>query len=122
MFNLNVDTDIDLDSILEQTGLEPGGPVQQAMDRAVVELSKPYWAWDTGYLANSAVGIGTGEITYTADYASEMYYGIRESGAPVNYHLDKNPMAGAYPIERMAADHMNDIIQEAQKVVGNQQH
>lgn len=121
MFDLKVQG-FSQDEILESLGLEPGGPVQTAIDQAVVEYAKPYWAWDTGYLANSATGIGTGNITYTADYAWELYYGIREDGTPINYHLDKNPLAGPYPIERMAADHLEDIVQEAQKVVGNKQH
>lgn len=119
MFDVHVE-ELSPDEILQQLGMEPGGPVQEAIDRAVVEYAKPYWAWDTGYLANTVSGIGTGEITYEADYAWEMYYGLREDGKPINYHTDKNPMAGPYPIERMAADRMNDIVQEAQKVVGNQ--
>lgn len=109
------------EDIIRAAGLEENGPVQTAFDNAVVEYSKPYWARDTGFLMNSAVGMGTGLITYTADYASWLYYGIR-MGMPINYHLDKNPMAGAYPIERMVADHLNDLIEEAQKYVGDQQH
>lgn len=120
MFDLNVDFDLSPDAIIKELGMEKGGPVQTAIDQAVVDYAKPYWAWDTGNLANSATGIGTGNITYTADYAWELYYGVREDGTPINYHLDKNPLAGPYPIERMVADHMEDIIQEAQAVVGNQ--
>lgn len=122
MFELQIDGDFSPKAILEALGLEKGGPVQAAIDRAVVEYAKPYWAWDTGYLANSATGIGTGEITYTADYAWEMYYGQREDGTPVHYRTDKNPLAGPYPIERMAADHLEDIIREAQEIVGNKQY
>lgn len=112
----HVSGEISADEIMREAGLEPGGEIQQAIDQAVVNYAKDYWAYDTGNLANSAVGIGTGEITYTADYASELYYGVRSDGQPINYHHDKNPLAGPYPIERMAADHMNDIIEEAQKV------
>lgn len=122
MFSIDLDAEFSADVILEAMGMAEHGPVQEAIDRAVVELSKPYWAWDTGYLANSATGIGTGNITYTADYASELYYGIRDNGRPINYHHDKNPMAGAYPIERMWADHEIDIYREAQKVVDSQQY
>lgn len=122
MFELKIDGSFSPDAILKELGLDKGGPVQTAIDQAVVEYAKPYWAWDTGHLANSATGIGTGEITYTADYAWEMYYGQREDGTPVNYHTEKNPMAGPYPIERMATDHLDDIIQEAQEVVNNQQY
>ena len=118
----SVDMDgFDTDKILESLGMQPGGPVQEALDRAVVEYAKPYWAWDTGRLANSANGsIGTGELVYDVDYAWEMYYGVRADGSPVNYHLDKNPQAGAYPIERMWADHMEDIIREVNLVAEQQ--
>ena len=119
MFDISMSADLTYDGILAEAGLEPGGPVQEAIDNAVVEYSKPYWAWDTGNLANSAEGMGSGRITYTADYAYELYYGVRADGSPINYHHDKNPMAGAFPIERMQADHMNDIIEEAQKVARN---
>ena len=113
---------LNIDEVLQQAGLEKDGPVQQAVDYAVAAYAMEYWAWDTGNLATSVTGIGTGQLVYTADYASELYYGVRENGQPINYHLDKNPKAGPYPIERMAADHMNDIIEEAQKVVGSKQH
>ena len=119
MIDLKVVGNLIPEDIIKAAGLEENGPVQTAFDNAVVEYSKPYWARDTGYLMNHAVGMGTGWITYTAHYASWMYYGIR-AGMPVNYHHDKNPMAGAFPIERMVADHMDDLIEEAQKVVGNQ--
>ena len=122
MFRLSVNTDFSPDRIIKALGLEPGGPAQTAVDEAVVEFAKPYWAWDTGHLANSATGIGTGKITYTADYAYDMYYGVRENGATVHYRHEKNPMAGPYPIERMAADRMDDIVEEARKVVRNKQY
>lgn len=122
MFKIDLDAEFSADEILEAMGMAEHGPVQEAIDRAVVEFAKPYWAWDTGYLANSATGIGTGRITYTADYASELYYGIREDGRPINYHHDINPMAGAYPLERMWADHEVDIYREAQKIVDSQQY
>lgn len=121
MFDVQID-DLSPDAIIDGLGLGVNGPVQTAIDQAVVDYAKPYWAWDTGYLANSAVGIGTGQITYTADYAWEMYYGVREDGSPVHYRTEKNPQAGPYPIERMLADHMNDIVREAQEVARNQQY
>lgn len=122
MLSMNLDANFSADNILEMMGMAEHGPVQEAIDRAVVDYAKPYWAWDTGYLANTVSGIGTGEIAYLADYASELYYGVRDNGKPINYRHDVNPMAGAYPIERMWADHMEDIVREAQKVVDSQQY
>lgn len=121
MFTIDLDAEFSADDILEMMGMEEHGPVQQAIDQAVVDYAKRYWAWDTGFLANSATGIGTGILTYTADYASELYYGVRDNGRPINYHLDKNPMAGPFPIERMWADHQEDIVRRAQEVVDSQQ-
>ena len=118
MFTVSVDG-LSIDDVLHEAGLEKNGPVQQAVDYAVAAYAMEYWAWDTGNLATSVTGFGTGQLTYTADYAEELYYGMRRNGQPINYHLDKNPKAGPYPIERMAADHMDDIIEEAQKVVRN---
>ena len=118
-----LDADLSVETLLTRFGLQDHGPVQQAIDSAVIRYALPYWAWDTGTLANSpytSSDIGSGEIIYDTPYASEMYYGIRANGEPVNYHLDHNPLAGAYPIERMKADHMPDIIEEARAVAFNQ--
>lgn len=114
---------VDPDNLIRACGLQDGGPVQQAIDRAVIDYSLPYWAWDTGRLANSAYAasdIGSGNIVYATPYAHEMYYGVRDDGTPVNYHLDHNPLAGPYPIERMKADHLDDIAEEARKAARNQ--
>ena len=119
MFEVGV-TGLSPNELLKQLGLDIGGPVQTAIDEAIVEYAKPYWAWDTGYLATHVDGIGTGELVYTADYAYELYYGVRQDGSPIHYRTEKNPMAGPYPIERMLADHTDDIVQGAQRVVGNQ--
>lgn len=118
-----VEGDFSPDALLARFGLQDHGPVQQAIDSAVIRYSMPYWAWDTGTLANSpyeASDIGSGEVVYDTPYAAEMYYGIRANGMPVNYHLDHNPLAGAFPIERMKADHLADIVEEAKAVASNQ--
>lgn len=125
MIKLDFWTDLDFstEAMLERFGLQDHGPVQTAIDEAVIRYSLPYWAWDTGALANSAYSasdIGGGEIVYDMPYATEMYYGIRENGAPVHYRTEHNPLAGAFPIERMKADHMGDIIEEARAVARNQ--
>lgn len=114
--SMRLDGDFSPEKMLETFGLQDHGPVQEAIDRATIEYMKPYWAWDTGRLANSAYtasDIGSGVIVYDTPYAEEMYYGVRENGEPVNYRHEKNPQAGAYPFERMMADHYDDIVQEA---------
>ena len=108
--------DVSPDAILTLYGLEDHGRVQQTVDRAVIDYMNPYWAYDTGTLANSAYSasdIGSGIIVYDESYAWEMYYGVRADGSTFNYHLDKHPQAGAYPFDRMVADHFDDILEEA---------
>ena len=116
--------DYSTDGLMRQFGIEDHGPVQQAIDRATITYMEAYWAYDTGRLATSAWAsdIGSGIIEYDTPYASEMYYGVRANGKPVNYHLDKNPLAGAYPWERMMADHYDDILEVAKTVAYRKQH
>ena len=120
--NMRFDGGLTPEALLSMCGLEDGGPVQEAIDRAVIAYMEPYWAYDTGELVNSVYGattIGSGQIVYDTPYAQAMYYGIGRNG-PINYHTDKHPQAGAYPFERMLADHYNDIVEEARRVAGGQ--
>lgn len=125
MFHINmiVDCDLSAENVLERFGLQEHGPVQMAIDTAVIDYMLPYWAWDTGRLANSAYGatdVGSGKVIYDTPYAAELYYGIRRNGQPINYHTDHNPQAGPFPFERMMADHANDILEVAKQVAGSQ--
>ena len=118
---MRIEGDFSPEGLLREFGLDDHGRVQQAIDRATIEYMVPYWAFDTGQLAYSAWAsdIGSGIIVYDTPYASDMYYGVRANGKPVNYHLDKHPLAGPFPFERMMADHYNDILEEAMRVAGN---
>lgn len=121
--DIDISGDFSTEALLERFGLQDHGPVQEAIDRAVIKYAEPYWAWDTGALATSpyqASDIGSGTIIYDEPYASAMYYGLRPDGSPINYSTEHNPLAGAYPIERMKADHLDDIVQEAIEVARNQ--
>lgn len=78
-----------------------------------------------------------------ASYAHYMYYGVvygpnypveiddsgnvlqwrspagqkkHPTGRAIKYKTDTNPQAGAFPFERMKADHLEDILEEARKV------
>lgn len=132
----------------ELLGLQPGGPVQQVIDKSVIDWNLQYVPWDTGVLGKSAYGatqIGSGEIVYPGPYAHYMYYGEvygpnipvfeDDSGVPtryfsppgqkkhptgraLEYKTDVNPMAGPFWADRMKADHMDDILREVKSVVG----
>ena len=142
-----IDVNFDADSILAQFGLEEGGVVQQVIDKSVIDYCMPYVPHDTGTLETSPYAvtvIGSGEVVYPGPYAHYMYYGevygpnipvfIDDSGEPayffsppgekkhptgkqLQYSTDYNPLAGPFWLERMKADHLQDIIEEARKNV-----
>lgn len=142
-----VDVNVDVHDLLAQFGLEEGGIVQQVIDKSVIDYCMPYVPHDTGTLETSPYAvtvIGSGEIVYPGPYAHYMYYGevygpnipvfIDDSGEPayffsppgekkhptgkqLQYSTDYNPLAGPFWLERMKADHLQDIIEEARKNV-----
>ena len=146
-FEVKVDGIMDADAILAQFGLEEGGIVQQVIDKSVIDYCMPYVPHDTGTLETSPYAvtvIGSGEVVYPGPYAHYMYYGevygpnipvfIDDSGEPayffsppgekkhptgkqLQYSTDYNPLAGPFWLERMKADHLQDIIEEARKNV-----
>lgn len=138
------------DAMLRACNLESGGLVQQTIDKAVIDYDLPYCPWDSGNMARSAYTatiIGSGEIIYPGPYAHYQYYGEvygpnipifddntgeptgfwsppgqtkYPTGRPLQYSTDINPLAGSFWFERMKADHLDDIIREAQSVAGHQ--
>ncbi len=128
--------------------MEPGGKVRQVIDKTVIDYNLQYTPWESGTLAKSAYAatrIGSGEIVYPGPYAHYMYYGEvygpnipvfedntgtptryfsppgqkkHPTGRALKYATDVNPLAGSYWFERMKADRMQDIIQEAKNAIG----
>lgn len=139
----------DTAALLRKFNLESGGKVQQVIDRCVIDYCLQYVPWDSGVLGKSAYGatqIGSGKVVYPGPYAHYMYYGEvygpnipvfeDDSGVParyfsppkrkkhptgreLQYKTDTNPLAGSYWFERMKADHLKDIIQEAKDAAGS---
>ena len=137
------------DQIRKVFGLETGGRVQQVIDKSVIDFSLKYVPWDAGVLAKSAYGatrIGSGTVVYPGPYAHYQYYGEvygpnipvfeddtgeptrffsppgvkkHPTGKKLQYTPDVNPLAGSFWFERMKADHLNDILQEARNAAGN---
>lgn len=131
--------------LLERMNLEAGGKVQMAVDAAVIKFCMPYVPMDTGTLMKSPYSvtkIGQGEVIYPGPYAHYMYYGEvygpnipierdaegnvmrwvsppekHPTGRQLQYDTSKNPLAGSFWFERMKADRLNDIIEEAKKYV-----
>lgn len=137
---------------LQKFNLEDGGLVQQAINAAVIWYDEPYVPFDTGWLAQSAWAAtdpsGT-EVVYPGPYAHYQYMGEvygpnipifeDDSGTPtgffsppgesksptgraLQYNTDVNPLAGAFWFERMKADHLDDIVEEAKAVALSKQH
>lgn len=143
-----VGLDLDTEKLLTRLNLESGGLVQKVIDTAVIRYDMQYVPWDTGTLAKSAyaaTAIGYGEVVYPGPYAHYMYYGEvygpnipifdddtgepsgwfsppgkekHPTGRQLNYSQDPNPLAGSYWFERMKADHLQDIVDEAKRAVG----
>ena len=133
-------------NLAEKHGLGVGGPVQTAIDNAVISYAMPYCPFDTGTLARSpyiASPPGGGQVIYSTPYARYLYYGEvygpnipvfeddsgvptrffsppgkkkRPTGRSLSYKTDQNPMAGSFWIPRMLADHKTDIEEEAQAI------
>ena len=138
----------DTASLLHRFNLEQGGKVQQVIDKCVIDYNLQYAPWDSGTMAKSAYSatqIGSGEVIYPGPYAHYMYYGEvygpnipvfeDDSGIPtrffsppgrkkhptgraLQYKTDVNPLAGSFWFERMKADRLQDIIQEAKNAAG----
>lgn len=138
----------DVNKLLSRLNLESGGRVQQAIDKAVIDWNMQYVPWETGLLAKSpyaVTDIGSGTVVYPGPYAHYQYYGEvygpnipifdddtedptgwfsppgREkypTGRDLQYKTDTNPLAGSFWHERMKADHIDDIVQEAKNNVG----
>ena len=137
------DVHLDPDDVLRRFGLQPHGPVQTTIDNSVMRYMEPYWAHgDTRVLARScytATDAGSGMIVYPGPYAHYMYHGVLytdeigrvfvglgekkpiNTGIPLKYSKEGSPLAGAYPLNRMKADHLDDILEEARAVARDQQ-
>ena len=109
----------EVEEMLAEFNLEPGGKVQQAIDGAVADFCIPYCPYRTGKLAHSPYSstlFGSGVIEYGVPYASYMYYGVI-NGKEVHYNTAINPLAGSYWDRRMKADRMGDIVAVAKKAM-----
>ena len=105
-----------------------------------VLANSPYGAY-----AHNADTFGSGKVVYNTPYARYLYYGRvygpnipvfdDDSGVPtrwfspkgqkkhptgkdLQYKTDQNPLAGPFWVERMKADHKQDILEEAKHAAG----
>ena len=131
--------------ILDKYGLE-GGRTQKVIDSSFMNYLDKYMPMDTGELINSmyaSTRVGSGEININKPYAhyqheGELYVDPKykkgalhdsitgrfwsrpnvkkvPSGEKLNYHGGAN--RGDHFVERMLADHFQDILQAGQKEI-----
>ena len=132
--------------MLKKFNLEQGGLVQQTIDKTVIDYNLAYAPWEAGTMAKSAYGatqIGSGKVIYPGPYAHYQYYGEiygpnipvfeDDSGVPTRYFsppgqkkhptgrdlqhaTDVNPLAGPFWFERMKADQMSQVLNNAEQL------
>lgn len=135
----------DPEEILRKRGVLPNGRTQKFIDNEVIRQNEPYVPAQTNYLATSAYGatdIGSGRVTYPGPYAHYQHEGEvygpnipmtiggeltfrsppgqikHPTGRPMEYSKELHPLAGSHWLERMKADHLDDILDGARKEAG----
>lgn len=104
----------DLNAILEQRGLTPGGRVQKVVDAAVLRYCDLKVPFNTGMLKSSAItasAVGEGLLVYATPYARRLFY-------HPEYNFQGAPDRGAYWFERTMAEHKDDVVREAAATAG----
>lgn len=141
-----LDANLSPDDILRKFGLEEGGRVQRTIDQKVIDYCQPYVPASPDrtleFSAQASTEIGRGEVIWNTPYAHYQYMGIvygpnipiiedgilmgwfSPPGRPkqptdreLTYDTSQNPLAGSHWFERMKADRLNDILDEARRVM-----
>ena len=134
----------DEQQLLEQFGLNKGGRIQHVINEAVIRECRPYVPASPNRVLENSVqsDVDNGQVIWNTPYAHYQYMGIvygpnipiiqdgilmswfSPPGRPkyptdreLTYDTRQNQMAGSYWFERMKADHLNDILEEAQKAL-----
>lgn len=134
------------DDILAAYGLERGGRVQRTIDQKVIDYCQPYVPASPDrtleFSAQASTEIGSGQVVWNTPYAHYQYMGIvygpnipviqdgilmgwfSPPGRPkhptdreLTYDTAQNPMAGPHWFERMKADRVNELLDEARRVM-----
>ena len=141
MFTISAELSVNLEpnDLLREYGLEKGGRVQRFIDQKVIDECTPYVPASPDrtleFSAQVSTEVGSGLVIWNTPYARYQYYGFvmtDEAGRtwvgpgekkpvvtdrPLVYDTAQNPLAGSYWFERMKADRLNDILDEARRVM-----
>ena len=141
-----LDAQLSPDDILAAYGLERGGRVQRTIDQKVIDYCQPYVPASPDrtleFSAQASTEIGSGQVVWNTPYAHYQYMGIvyapnipiiedgilmgffSPPGRPkhptdreLTYDTAQNPLAGPYWFERMKADRLTDILDDARRVM-----
>lgn len=141
-----LDAHLSPEDILTAYGLEKGGRVQRTIDQKVIDFCQPYVPASPNrtleFSAQVSTEIGSGEVIWNTPYAHYQYMGIvygpnipiiedgvlmgwfSPPGRPkhptdrkLTYDTSQNPLAGPYWFERMKADRLADLLDEARRVM-----
>ncbi len=99
----------DTHTILSERGLDDFGRAQKALDSEVLRYADPYVPFRTGMLKDSGISgtvLGSGVVVYNSPYAKKQYYNGRIAGTS---RSGVSRLRGRYWIERMKADHIEDL-------------
>lgn len=139
-----LDVKLDPNDLLRAFRLEKGGRVQRIIDQKVIDFCQPYVPASPDrtleFSAQVSTEIGSGEVIWNTPYAHYQYMGIvygpnipikrdgvlvgwfSPPGRPktptdreLKYDTSQNHLAGPRWFERMKADKLNDILEEARK-------
>ena len=141
-----LDVHLSPEDILTAYGLEKGGRVQRTIDQKVIDFCQPYVPASPDrtleFSAQVSTEIGSGEVIWNTPYAHYQYMGIvygpnipviedgvlmgwfSPPGRPkhptdrkLTYDTSQNPLAGPHWFERMKADRLADLLDEARRVM-----
>ncbi len=104
-----------VEKILRKRGLEPNGRAQQFFTNEVARKANPYIPFKDGGLKDKQVRIEPDCIIYYAPYARKQYYENKGNG---KQGTSKGGLRGKLWLQRMWADHGNEIVKSVASFVG----
>ena len=102
--------------IIADLGLDKNGRVTRYLTNNCKKHMDKYVPYDTGTLAVTAIATSN-QIIYDQEYAEYVYDGISKSGKPLNYQLDKHPLATSHWDKKMWSAEKDNVLAEVQAYV-----
>ena len=114
-FNAKIGVNLTPDDLLAAYGMEPGGRIQRTIDQKVIDYCTPYAHYQyMGIVYGPNIPILQDDVL--VGWFSPPGRPKHPTDRELTYDKAQNPMAGPYWFERMKADKLNDILDEARRV------